>query len=225
MFSRENRRPKTAKTKIYFTFGGCRGFRCGSLFVAVVVSTCAGFRGCRTCLNAGSGPLVVCSVLLSALLLCSRCVAYKYGSISRSKGVLECFPCWMYVCIACVLCVDCVALYACGVRRFYGLLRVCPCFSLFLYVCPAFILLPCVSVPALLCLSFCLVFPFLLCLCGSLGVLLGFLFPLRTIRKKKGRKGCPLRPLLSCVVGVFACRSYSVALDACFSVIIPRSSA
>ena len=36
---RENRRLKTAKTKIYFTFGGCRASRCGSLFGAVLVST------------------------------------------------------------------------------------------------------------------------------------------------------------------------------------------
>ena len=39
MFSRENRRPKTAKFKIYLDFEDCRGFRCGSLFGAVVVST------------------------------------------------------------------------------------------------------------------------------------------------------------------------------------------
>ena len=31
----------------------------------------------------------------------------------------------MWVCVVLVLCVACVALYACGVRRFYGLLRVC----------------------------------------------------------------------------------------------------
>lgn len=39
MFSRENRRPKRAKSKIYLSFEDCRGFRCGSLFGAVVVST------------------------------------------------------------------------------------------------------------------------------------------------------------------------------------------
>ena len=40
----------------------------------------------------GSGPLVVCSLLLPALLLCSRCVACKYGSISHFKGVFRGFP-------------------------------------------------------------------------------------------------------------------------------------
>ena len=73
--------------------------------------------------------------------------------------------------------------------------------------------------PALLVLFAGLVY--LCCFCGSLC----FLFPYRTIRKKKGRKGFAPCVLSWCVVGVFACRSYSVALDACFSVIIPHSSA
>ena len=37
----------------------------------------------------GAGPLVVCSLLLSALSLCLWCVACKYGSISRFKGVFS----------------------------------------------------------------------------------------------------------------------------------------
>ena len=37
----------------------------------------------------GSGPLVVCSLLLSALSLFSWCIACKYGSISRFKGVFS----------------------------------------------------------------------------------------------------------------------------------------
>ena len=48
-----------------------------------------GFLMLRTYLNAGSGPLVVCSLILSALLLCSRCIACKYGSVSRFKGVFS----------------------------------------------------------------------------------------------------------------------------------------
>ena len=39
----------------------------------------------------GSGPLVVCSVTLSALLLYVWCTAYKYGPISRFKGVFRGF--------------------------------------------------------------------------------------------------------------------------------------
>ena len=109
---RENRRPKTAKFKIYFNFEDCGGFRCGSPFGAVVVSTggrCAGFRGFRTCLNAGSGPLVVCSLFLSSFSLCLWCVVLEYALISRFKGVLEGFPCWMWVCVVLVICVACVA--------------------------------------------------------------------------------------------------------------------
>ena len=51
-----------------------------------------GFLMLRTYLNAGPGPLVVRSVLLSALLLCLWCVACKYGSISRFKGGFRGFP-------------------------------------------------------------------------------------------------------------------------------------
>ena len=39
----------------------------------------------------GSDPLVVCSLLLSALLLYACRVAYKYGSIPRFKGVFRGF--------------------------------------------------------------------------------------------------------------------------------------
>ena len=63
-------------------------------------------------------------------------------------------------------------------------------------------------------LSSCIVFV-------ALWVWLLFPFPFRTIRKKRGRKGFAPCVLSSCVVGVFACRSYSVALLLCFSVIIP----
>ena len=51
--------------------------------------------------------------------------------------------------------------------------------------------------PALLVLFASLVY--LCCLCGSLGVFLSFLFPFRTIRKKKGR-AVLVRPLLVCCV-------------------------
>ena len=39
--------------------------------------------GIQDLLEVGSGPLVVCSLLLSALLLYAWRVACKYGSISR----------------------------------------------------------------------------------------------------------------------------------------------
>ena len=39
----------------------------------------------------GSGPLVVCSLLLSALSLCLWCVVLEYALISRFKGVFRGF--------------------------------------------------------------------------------------------------------------------------------------
>ena len=47
VFSRDFRRQQRAKFKIYLIFEDCRGFRCGFLFGAVVVSTGAGGAGCR----------------------------------------------------------------------------------------------------------------------------------------------------------------------------------
>ena len=41
--------------------------------------------------SVGSGPLVVCSVLLSALSLCLWHIMLEYGSISRFKGVFRGF--------------------------------------------------------------------------------------------------------------------------------------
>ena len=51
-----------------------------------IVSTCAGvqaFEGFRTCRKVRCDPLVVCSLILSALSFCSRCVVFECGSISR----------------------------------------------------------------------------------------------------------------------------------------------
>ena len=83
----------------------------------------------------------------------------------------------------------------CGVctRVELGGFRACCVFASIFIVLPLFFFFF-ACFPALLVLFAGLVY--LCCLCGSLGVLLGFLFPLRTIRKKKGRNF--LRPLLSC---------------------------
>ena len=70
------------------------GAGCGSAWLPFGVSTGAGlqaFEGFRTCLNAGSGPPVVCSILLSAFLLCLRCIACIYALIQRFKGVFRGF--------------------------------------------------------------------------------------------------------------------------------------
>ena len=140
--------------------------------------------------SAGVCPLVVCSLLLSSFSLCLWCIVLEYALISRFKGILGGFGRFVWVYVACVLCVACGALYACGVRRIRGLLRVYPYFYRF------------AAVFLLLCLFFSL-FIFLilllpLCVFVALWVWLLFPFPLRTTRKKKGREGFPLRPLLSC---------------------------
>ena len=71
----------------------------------------AGFLILRTYTSAGSGPLVVCSLLLPALSLCLWCVACKYGSISRFKGVFRGF---YGVCVG-----------LCGLRALRGLWGFC----------------------------------------------------------------------------------------------------
>ena len=110
------------------------------------------------------------------------------------RGFLAWFVGFVWVCLVLVLCVACGALYACGVRRFKGLWRVClrfSCFVLFFdYVHSLFVL--CVLLcSGCLSLSSCIVFV-------ALWVWLLFPFPLRTTRKKRGRKGFSLRPLFVC---------------------------
>ena len=106
-------------------------------------------------------------------------------------------------------------LCACIVRRIKGLWRFCLCFYPFASVF-ALVLSFCPFLCSLCsCLSFCLVFPFLLCVFVALWVWLLFPFPFRTIRKKKGRSVL-VRPLLSCcgcldsciVIKKFRCRCF-----------------
>lgn len=88
------------------------------------------------------------------------------------RAFLARFMGFVWVCMAWVLCVACVALYACGVRRFWGLWRVCLSFSpfipvfalvlsffvlLFVLVSLCLLLLP---APIVFCLSSCLVVSF-----------------------------------------------------------------
>ena len=196
VFSRDFRRQKTAKVKIYFTFGGCRGFRCGSPFVAVVVST-----GCRWCRV--HGLLVscgVCSVPLSLpfvpLLHFLSCISLEICLISHFKAVFRGF--WGAG----------VYLYGFGALR--GLCGFCTrvelgglkAYGVFVSIFSYLLLLLSLFLLSLLVLlsSAC---PFSLC-----GLLLGFfclgllfLFPLRTIRKKeRAQRFCPLCPLFVCCV-------------------------
>ena len=86
-------------------------------------------------------------------------------------------------------------LCACGVRRIKDLLRVCLRFSLFLCVCPAFVLLSFVGLVAFRCPLSCFV-----CSCVLVGFCV-FFFPYGLYAK---RKGAPCWCVLSCpVVGCF----------------------
>ena len=102
--------------------------------------------------------------LLSSFLLCVRCVACKYGSVSRFKGVFRGFwGCCVGLCRSgalrglCGFCarVELGGLEACGVFA--------SVFLLLLLCLPPFMLV------VLLC-SGCLLLILLHCLCGSLGV-------------------------------------------------------
>ena len=135
--------------------------------------------------------------LLSALLLCVWCVACKYASISRFKGVFSAF--WG----------ACVGL--CGFGALRGLCGFCARVELggfgacgvFAPILSVFHLLLSSFLPFCSCVCFllCSLFFFVLLPCLSfLGLSLLFSFPFRTIRKKKGRKVFFLRPRFVCCV-------------------------
>ena len=132
------------------------------------VSIGVGFRGCRTCQNVGFVLLSCVPLFLSALSLCYWCVACKYGSASRFKGVLAGFMGFVWVCVFWCFAWLVWLLYACGVRRFYGLLRVCLPFVLLSFsFCLSFYLFAsafCPS-PCLLCSGCLLLLSFLICVC------------------------------------------------------------
>ena len=154
---------------------------------------------CRWCAPAPS--LWVCSVPFSlplpSFLLCLWCIAFEYGFISRFKGVFRGF--WgadVYLYRFRVL----RGLWGFCAREVFGGLEACCVLCLYF-----------ISFASVLSLShpfFFFAYLLELCLCcpwlvlfSALFVLvplwgLCFLFPFRTIRKKKGRNS--LRPRLSC---------------------------
>ena len=142
---------------------------------------------------------VVCSVVFP---LCPRCIACKYGSISHFKGVFRGF----WGCCVGLCCLRALrGLWGFCTRVELGGLKTCGVFaSVFLSfsLCLPFVF-PCSSsgCPALLwlsfflCLSSCLVFPFLLCLCC-------FFFPYGLYAKERAQGFAPC--VLDClVVGCF----------------------
>ena len=97
---------KKGKNKNLFYF---RGFRCGSLFGAVVVSTGASGAGCR-----GFRWSAVCVPSLSPCLssLCCFCfpaIPAKYALFRNLRGFLAWFGFVVWVCVGLVLCVACGA--------------------------------------------------------------------------------------------------------------------
>ena len=169
----------------------------GGVSSCPLVAGCAGSLGFRTCHNAGACPLVVCSLLSSALSLCSCRVACKYGSISQFKGVLTGFwgACVGLCCLGALrgLCGFCTRVELGGfgaccvfasVFLFCHLL--CLCSFSFRFVCPS-----------LLWLSF---FVLLHCLCGSLGVVVVSFSLTDYTQKERAQVLC----VLSCpVVGLY----------------------
>ena len=156
-----------------------------SLFGAVVVST-----GCRWCRVQGlQVSCGVCSVPFFLpfvpLLLCSRCVACKYGSISRFKGVFRGF------CGADVYLYGLRALrglWGFCTREWLGGLKACGVFASMLSSRLPFVFLSC----PLVLLSPALLLGFLPCLLScSLSCLLGFVgwlsFPFGRLQIQKER--------------------------------------
>ena len=109
MFSRENRRPTGAKSKHIFEIKeGRRGVEVVGL-PAFIVSTGAGFRGCRTCkrLRWSSGRVFRCFCPLPRFVFVG--LSLKYAFIRVLRAFLARFGVVVWVCVVLVLCVACVA--------------------------------------------------------------------------------------------------------------------
>ena len=110
---------------------------------------------------------------------------------------------FVWVCLSCVLLWLVWLLCPCRVRRFYVLLRVClrysficlPFFSFCLCVCSSFMLFACFALVVLLS---CLV-----CFCVLVALVVVSFSLTDYTQKERAQRFCPLRPLLSCVVGCF----------------------
>ena len=95
--------------------------------------------------SAGSGPLVVCSILLSALSLCLWWVVLEICLYSRFEGVFRGFP-LLDVCLYCLRALR--GLWGFCVRERLGGFMACGVFCLsflLLSSCPAFVLLSCLA--------------------------------------------------------------------------------
>ena len=94
VFSRDFRRPKRAKFNIFLKSGvyvSCRVLLLWRCFIVPVGAGVQNLSRRKDLPEVGSGPLVSCSLLLSALLLCAWYVSPEYGSVSRFEGVFSGF--------------------------------------------------------------------------------------------------------------------------------------
>ena len=192
VFYREFRRQERAKIKDILKSGYKVGARWCVPCLPFIVSTGPEVRRLSRLQDlpwVGSCPLVVCSCLLSALLLCPWCIGLKYGSISHFKAVFSGF------CGGCVgLCCLGALRGLCGfcTRVELGGLKVCCVFaSAFHLLCPCF----CPFVLVSLCLlSFACPLSCLssfVCSCVLCGFCCCFFFPFG-IYAKKGAISCVL---------------------------------
>ena len=148
----------------------------------------------------GSGPARTLALVLWSCVpsFCPLCCS-SLGALSTNMAlfrILRAFLAWFmgfaWVCVVLVLCVACGALYACGVRRIRGLLRVCLSFCPFAYLLLPFVLSLCSC--------------FLSCLSSLCSALLWLFFVVVFfpcgLYAKKGRKGfapCVLScPIVGC---------------------------
>ena len=110
---RENRRPKTAKTKIYFTFGAFVVLLSSSFVVAVVVSIGCRWSGSLWLQDLQERLALVLWSCVPSFCMLSRLV---FGVLSLNmalfrvlRAFLGGFMGFVWVYVACVFCVACVA--------------------------------------------------------------------------------------------------------------------
>ncbi len=149
----------------------------------------AGLRGFRTCRSWLWSSGRVFPPFLYSLLLCARCVACKYGSISRFKAVFSAVW-WFRVGLLGLgalrgLCGFCTRVELGGLETCGVFALVFPLFALLLFFCPAFVACFLGWLPALLALL-------LSWLCGLVfgvgWVVVSFSLSDGFRHKKKGRK-------------------------------------
>ena len=112
VFSRGSWRQQSAKSKYILESGVCVWCRvCLSWWCSIVStgSICAGLRTFRTCLNAGSGPLVVFPPFCPLSRFACGALCLNMALFRVFRGFLGGFMGFVWVCAACVLCVACVA--------------------------------------------------------------------------------------------------------------------